>query len=722
MKRWILLFMIFVAAGAALVFCERHKVAAPVGPQAFIYFVADSEREMTRLPVSFTRLSDADETKFGDELAKVYARHLGSTDKDADSRAIESYVQKVGTRVASGAHRKLPYRFHYIPDGTFINAFALPGGHVFIGKGLISLMTSEDELAAVLGHEIEHIDHYHCAERVQTEAALHKLPLGELIGIPVEVFEAGYTKDQELEADREGALLAARQGYSLQGALDMFETFERLFRERVQRAATPQEELSQVTIQSLQDYFRSHPATSERIAQIRDMISSGQGGSSTQVRDLEIAYIFKTAKADRAIAKGQFQIAAGLAAAALKQNPKYVPALRVEAEAQFALHNYQAAADTYRQLLDVDPASGQQAATFADKLAATALNQGDARLAAELASHVLDLQLNEQEALKILTVSKIELGEDEQAQEAYLRLKNLYPSQSGALIDAIVAAAHSFYTKGRYEGAARLLQGALALEPSHSEALDDLGDAQFALCKFSEAAQSYRALIEAELRRKTELDPELLTGYADALGSGDEARRGWVSFRELAPTLRSVSAQLATQADVELAGLRLVAGDDSLAKELEARAHSQTTQAIAPEALMRLGWWYYRAQNPAGAQALLADLARMRPANDELRNYQAWADLETQTPSAALEVFQQVPANVQCDDAVDNGPQMGRAVSLWRTGKQDEALAVFQVVAGSKPQWMNERWVKSIYTAGVSRTVGEMAGEYRKRQSARRRP
>ena len=109
-----------------------------------------------------------------------------------------------------------------------INAFALPGGHVYVGAGLLALMDSEDELAAVIGHEIEHIDHYHCAERVQQEQALRKIPLGGLVALPIELFEAGYSKDQELEADREGTRLAVQAGYSANGAIRMFETFERL--------------------------------------------------------------------------------------------------------------------------------------------------------------------------------------------------------------------------------------------------------------------------------------------------------------------------------------------------------------------------------------------------------------------------------------------------------------------------------------------------------------
>ena len=204
--------IILLLLGAALIASQKQRINAPVGPEAVLSLVGDTEHELTRLPVTFTRMSDEEEIKIGNELAKEYGG-IGISGKDAPStRVVQDYVNKVGRRVSAGAHRKLPYRFHYISDPSFANAFALPGGHVFIGGGMIALMDSEDELANVLGHEVEHIDHYHCAERVQTQAAVHKLPLGALVVIPVAVFEEGYSKTQELEADREGTRLAVKAG------------------------------------------------------------------------------------------------------------------------------------------------------------------------------------------------------------------------------------------------------------------------------------------------------------------------------------------------------------------------------------------------------------------------------------------------------------------------------------------------------------------------------
>jgi predicted Zn-dependent protease len=157
-----------------------------------------------------------------------------------------------------------------------INAFSLPGGPVYVGEGLLDLMTSEDQLAAVLGHEVEHIDHFHCAERVQIEARLRKLKLdivGALVQIPLTVWEAGYNKDEELEADREGMQLTVLGSYSPYGAVTLFENFAKLHDEYIIHAQSPEEELSALAIQSLEGYFRSHPQPSERLAQANRLIA-----------------------------------------------------------------------------------------------------------------------------------------------------------------------------------------------------------------------------------------------------------------------------------------------------------------------------------------------------------------------------------------------------------------------------------------------------------------
>src|SRR5439155_12696882 len=289
MKRWVAFgSVVFVVAGA-IVWSEVRKIEAPVGPEPILNFVADGQRELTRLPVAFTPLGDSEEIKIGKQLEESYLTLWPQSGQEAQNRAMEKYVQQVGSRVAANAHRKLPYTFHYIPEPDFINAFALPGGPVFIGGGLMALMNTEDELAAVLGHEIEHIDHFHCAERVQVEAVLRRVPMRELAGVPVEIFAAGYSKSQELEADREATRLAAAASYSPNGAIRIFEAFERVYPTTSKRNGTPQGEFSEIARKTVEGYFRSHPLNTERIDQIQKMIAAGQMPAWSRMTPLPVA-------------------------------------------------------------------------------------------------------------------------------------------------------------------------------------------------------------------------------------------------------------------------------------------------------------------------------------------------------------------------------------------------------------------------------------------------
>ena len=272
MKRMIGLVLILAAAGSAFYYSQRRKPQSQVGAEGMLNALAETQREISRIPARLTRLSDANEVRIGDAMAQSYtARYSLRTQRDLD---LQAYVTRVGRIVAGRARRKLDYKFHYVPDPNFVNAFALPGGHVFIGEGLVRLMNSEDALAGTLGHEVEHIDNYHCAERVQVEAQLRKIPLGELFALPVELFMAGYSKEQELEADRDGTQLAVMAGYSPQGAVHLFEQFEKLRQQYVLKAEDPTDELSKVAIDGLVGYFRSHPLPKERIAQINEIIAN----------------------------------------------------------------------------------------------------------------------------------------------------------------------------------------------------------------------------------------------------------------------------------------------------------------------------------------------------------------------------------------------------------------------------------------------------------------
>jgi beta-barrel assembly-enhancing protease len=297
MRRAIAFLVVLLVCVTALYFSQRRHDPTPVSANAIVALAADAQRDLSRAPMRLTRLSDDEEIAVGKELAEEYA--VPAEKPSPQQQALESYVQKVGTSVSLHAHRRLPYSFHLVPDRAMINAFSLPGGPVFIGEGLLDLMTSEDELAAVLAHEIEHIDHYHCAERVQIEARLRNLKLGivgALLQIPLQVWEAGYNKDEEFEADREGMRLAVLSDYSPYGAVTMFERFSKLHDEYVIHAQSPEEELSQLAIQSLQGYFRSHPLPSERLAQANNLIAQEDWQDRKTQRPFRVEYEVQNGK------------------------------------------------------------------------------------------------------------------------------------------------------------------------------------------------------------------------------------------------------------------------------------------------------------------------------------------------------------------------------------------------------------------------------------------
>lgn len=274
MKRLVAFIGVLLVGVSAIYFSERRRNSAPVSANAIVEVAADAQRDLSRVPLRLTRLSDDEEIAVGNELAEQYS--INSAKMSPEESALDSYIRRVGSTVASHAHRHLPYSFHLLPNRSMINAFSLPGGPVYVGEGLLDLMTSEDELASVLGHEIEHIDHYHCAERVQVEAKLLNLKLGvigALVQIPLSAWEAGYNKDEELEADREGMRLGVLGGYSPYGAVTLFERFAKLHNEYIIHAQSPEEELSELAIQSLEGYFRSHPQPSERLAQANAVIA-----------------------------------------------------------------------------------------------------------------------------------------------------------------------------------------------------------------------------------------------------------------------------------------------------------------------------------------------------------------------------------------------------------------------------------------------------------------
>ncbi|HEV2247811.1 MAG TPA: M48 family metalloprotease [Terriglobia bacterium] len=620
MKHWILAAAIFTMGAGAAIYVQVRHVPSRVSPAPVLYFIADSERELTRLPVNFTRLSDAEETKIGKQLAAAYSpRWLTSAGESAEEREVRFYVERVGAQVATHAYRKLPWTFHYIPSMDYFNAFALPGGHVYIGGGLISLMDSEDELAAVLGHEVEHVDHYHCVERYQTELALRHFPLGALVAIPVVVFETGYSKSEELEADREGTRLAVLAGYSPLGAISMFEEFARLERDRTGRAQTPQQELSRVAEQTLEGYFRSHPLPSERIEQIRRMVSQENWANVPAERNLQFEYIFFTRRAKRAVQANQFQQAAQLAARSLELNPEQPEALAALAEARFALRDYDASATAYRRLLA------------------------------------------------------------------------LSPREAAGVVDFAASRAQAALQKTKYDEAADLAEETLRLQPDAAPALGVLGDAKFALADFQTAAAAYHKAVDANPGNAARA-----ADFATALSAKGEPRQAATEFDAWLKTLRSPGIAVSGQVQIDQAGLDMLAGDSTAFNRMLSQARSATVSMLNAEALTRLAWWCYRAGKYPLATDLLQIATQDRGATPEAFNTLGWVLVQQGEYLRAAGNFRD---------------PMGRAIARWQIQKREYVVRDFNEASKAKPEWLNPKWVRALYSERVEAIITELTAE-----------
>jgi predicted Zn-dependent protease len=322
--RRIVAICLLLAGGLALLALQRRLVTTEIAPRPLLYLVADTEREAERIPLALTRVSDKEENQIGQELARSYGL-TPAVHKEADAQRIAAYVQEVGKRLTVNVKRKeIQYRFFYKDEPGFVNAGALPGGQIVIGRGLLELLESEDELAAILGHEIAHVDERHAIERLQYEVKSRKIGMRGLyrLGqIGVVLFQMGYTKEKEDEADRVGPGLTVRAGYSPVGAVEVMKRFDRLFGGQARAATSPVEELAGMAIRSLREYFRSHPPARERIATLEKEIRARGYNTAQALKPLGVRAIFLTEQAGVLDRHGMFDRAIARYQEALKSEP-----------------------------------------------------------------------------------------------------------------------------------------------------------------------------------------------------------------------------------------------------------------------------------------------------------------------------------------------------------------------------------------------------------------
>src|SRR5690606_26913181 len=212
-------------------------------------------------------MSPAQEIQVGQENHPQVVAENGGVYDDAN---VGGYVASVGGRLA--ANSELPdMEFTFTVLNTpLVNAFALPGGYIYVTRGILAIFNDEAELASVLGHEIGHVTARHTAKRYNKAmmAGILSAGAGIALGSPIvndlisqgaQLYLLGYSRDQEYQSDELGIRYMNRAGYDPYASADML------------RALQAQEAISQLTAkgeksQRPPEFYSTHPNTENRVA------------------------------------------------------------------------------------------------------------------------------------------------------------------------------------------------------------------------------------------------------------------------------------------------------------------------------------------------------------------------------------------------------------------------------------------------------------------------
>ncbi len=216
----------------------------------------------------YTLTSTQKEIDMGRTLAKQVKKEL----EVAEDEPLQARIRTTGQRLAAVCDRQeLIYEFTIMRDDE-VNAFSLPGGWVFVNDGLIKKATSDDEVAAVLAHEIAHIAARHAVKRYETSLgaqlvqlaslAARQGPLSQGVGIAMQATRLAYAREDELEADRLSVKYLKAAGFDPTAALRMLERLHAVDREKIHylpRGVRP-------------GYAQTHPFVPDRIRAVKEAL------------------------------------------------------------------------------------------------------------------------------------------------------------------------------------------------------------------------------------------------------------------------------------------------------------------------------------------------------------------------------------------------------------------------------------------------------------------
>ena len=235
------------------------------------YFMKGDENPVTGEKQRVSLTVD-EEIRLGIQSAPEMIREFGGEHRDSK---LQAYVDRVGNKLVQSTEAgSSPYKFefHLLADANTVNAFALPGGQIFITYALLSRLKNEDQLAGVLGHEIGHVINRHSAEHIAKQELTQGLiqatdiasgdpgMISRFIGNMVNM---KYGREDELESDDYGVKYLVEAGYDPEAMIDVM----RILKEASGGGNQP-------------EFMSTHPSPDNRIEKLKEVIAKHKSKGS----------------------------------------------------------------------------------------------------------------------------------------------------------------------------------------------------------------------------------------------------------------------------------------------------------------------------------------------------------------------------------------------------------------------------------------------------------
>lgn len=252
--------------------CGRFGIAAVIAVIALVGYFSRSSHNPITGEKQYVSMSTEQEVALGLQAAPQMMQEYGGRDQD---QRLSGMVEEVGTEIVKkSAANKAPYQFefHLLADRKTVNAFALPGGQIFITRALLDRLKTKGQLAGVLGHEVGHVVARHGAEHMAkatltqglTGAAVmatydpnnpssaQSAAIAQMVG---QLINMKYGRDDEIESDRLGVKFLAESGYDPRALIEVM----KVLKEAGGGGRQP-------------EFFSSHPNPENRIERIEQAI------------------------------------------------------------------------------------------------------------------------------------------------------------------------------------------------------------------------------------------------------------------------------------------------------------------------------------------------------------------------------------------------------------------------------------------------------------------